>query len=101
MKPYKLKHVPTGLYYQPHKHRGSNLSQKGKIYQSATHGLSSAEKKAFRNNNLETALFMVQCEKNSRVHKNTLDIIAWKDCSYTYKQVIGTTFLKDWIKEEI
>ena len=44
---------------------------------------------------------MVQCEKNSRVHKNTLDIISWKDCSYTYKQVIGATFLKDWIKEEI
>ena len=78
MKPYKLKHLPTGLYYQPHKHRGSNLSEKGKIYQSGTHGLSSAAREAFRKNNLETALFTVQCEKNSRVHKKTLDMWAVK-----------------------
>lgn len=46
MVPYKVKHVPTGLYYQPHKHRGSNISTRGKIYQTGTHGLSSAFKYA-------------------------------------------------------
>ncbi len=101
MKPYKLKHVPTGLYYQPHKHRGSNLSEKGKIYQSGTHGLSSALRYAAKDKNLETVLFTVQCEKNSRVHKKTLDIITWKDCRFSRNQVIGATFLKDWIIEEI
>lgn len=101
MKPYRLKHVPTGLYYQPHKHRGSNLSEKGKIYQSSTHGLSSTARKAFRENSLETALFTVQCEKNSKVHKKTLNIISWKDCRFSHNQVIGETFLKDWTMEEI
>lgn len=31
MKPYKVKHIPTGLYYQPSK-GGNNLSPRGKIY---------------------------------------------------------------------
>ncbi len=31
MKLYKMKHLPTGLYYTPSKGRG-NLSKKGKIY---------------------------------------------------------------------
>ena len=33
MKIYKLKHIPTGLYYIPSKGNG-NLSTKGKIYSS-------------------------------------------------------------------
>lgn len=40
---YKLKHKPTGLYYQPVRGRWSgqktNLSKKGKIYQSSQNGL--------------------------------------------------------------
>ena len=32
MKVYKLRHIPTGLFYQPSKGNG-NLSLKGKIYQ--------------------------------------------------------------------
>lgn len=36
VKPYKLKHIPTGLYYQPLKYRGSNFSKLGKIYQTKT-----------------------------------------------------------------
>ena len=40
MKPYKLKHTPTGLYYQPKKHRGANLSERGKIYQTKNNILS-------------------------------------------------------------
>ncbi len=39
MKPYKMKHIPTGLYFQPHKHRGSHLSKNGKIYQTASNGI--------------------------------------------------------------
>ena len=71
MKPYKLKHVPTGLYYQPHKHRGSNLSQKGKIYQSATHWLSSAENDAVTKIKNKTAELIddLQAIKNDEVSK--------------------------------
>lgn len=29
---YRIKHKPTGLYYQPHKHRSNTLSRKGKVY---------------------------------------------------------------------
>lgn len=43
MEIYKLKHKPTGLYYQPARGRWSgqktNLSKKGKIYQSGINGL--------------------------------------------------------------
>ena len=71
MKPYKLKHVPTGLYYQPHKHRGSNLSQKEKIYQSATHGLSSAENDAVTKIKNKTAELIddLQAIKNDELSK--------------------------------
>lgn len=31
MKAYRIKHVPTGLYYQPAR-GGSNLSERGKVY---------------------------------------------------------------------
>ena len=31
MKPYRVKHVPSGLYYQPTKD-GNNLSKQGKVY---------------------------------------------------------------------
>ena len=31
MKAYKLKHIPTGLYYTPSKSNG-NLSKRGKVY---------------------------------------------------------------------
>lgn len=36
MKPYKLKHIPTGLYYQPN----TGLSKKGKVYQGKSNALS-------------------------------------------------------------
>lgn len=31
MKAYRIKHIPTGLYYQPVK-GGNNLSKRGKVY---------------------------------------------------------------------
>ena len=38
MKPYRLKHVPTGLYFQP-TNNWNNLSKKGKIYIGNSNGL--------------------------------------------------------------
>lgn len=92
MKPYKLKHIPTGLYYQPHKHRGSHLSKKGKIYQTNTNGVESG--------NYGYDIFTVWCEKESLIHKLTKDILNWVKCS-AYNQVKAETNFKDWIREEI
>ena len=39
MKAYRLKHIPTGLYYQPSK-GGNNLSIRGKVYLTKSNPLS-------------------------------------------------------------
>lgn len=39
IKPYKLKHISTGLYYQPYKQYGSHLGKNGKIYQTKSNGI--------------------------------------------------------------
>jgi hypothetical protein len=94
MRPYKLKHIPTGYYYQPHKFRGSHLSKNGKIYQTNSNGLSEAIK-------LDREFFQVLCDSNSRVYHNTKDILTWEEASWAYKQLKAQTRLSDWIKEEI
>ena len=100
MKPYKLRHIPSGLFYQPHKHRGSNVSERGKIYQTSTHGLSSAIR--YRDKFGESHnRFMIQVQEDSRVHKLLKDIIAFEECSWSYKQVRALTKLEDWEIVEI
>lgn len=92
MKPYRLKHIPTGLYFQPHKHRGSHLSKRGKIYQTNSNGL-------------ETGMhghkfFTVACEKDSQIHKLTTSVLNWEE-GWSYNQLKANTQFSDWIKEEI
>lgn len=102
---YKLKHVPTGLYYQPHKHGGSNLSKRGKVYQTSTHGLSSA----FRNrkyyeeryNDYTHNTFNVYSSEDGIIYKMTKDILKWEVCKYSYNQIVAETNLDDWKIEEI
>lgn len=94
MRPYKLKHIPTGLYFQPHRHRGSHLSKNGKIYQTKTNGLSSAKKE-----NRDT--FQIMCEKNSRIHKSTMELLLWEEVSWAYNQLKTSTRVSDWVIEEI
>jgi hypothetical protein len=93
MKPYKLKHVPTGMYYQPHKFRGSNLSDNGKIYQTKSHGLSSY----FRSDKEDIWVFI---HKDTRAYKKTKDILDYQE-TYGYKEVKALTKKCDWIIEEI
>jgi hypothetical protein len=104
MNPYKLKHIPTGLYYQPHKHRGSNISIRGKIYQTETHGLSSAIKNMNKNpegNYGRNKLFPIYVEKDSKLHKLLESFFIWEECSWTYSQVKAYTNINDWVIEEI
>lgn len=100
-KPYKLLHKPSGLYYQPHKHRGSNISERGKIYQTKTHGLSYVMKNAESRNIKDTAIFKIQVAKNSRVHKKLKDILIFEDCRHAYDQLIANSLVKDWEIEEL
>ena len=102
MKPYKLKHIPSGLYYQPHKHRGSNISERGKIYQTGTHGLSSAMKYAKKHKDSSSLqLFWLYVDKDSRTYNKLKDIVVFEDCRHSYNQVKASTKLTDWIIEEI
>lgn len=83
MKPYKVKHVPTGLYFQPHKHRGSHLSKNGKIYQTKTNGVFSG--------NYGHKTFRIACEKDSQIHKLTDKLIVNFNEKWTlkYYEMIG------------
>lgn len=89
---YRMKHIPTGLYYQPHKHRGSHLSKTGKVYQTNVNGVESGNS-AFK--------LSIYCQKDSRIHKQTKDILDWRQCSYSGNQMMAETNFEDWIREEI
>nr|DAG14335.1 MAG TPA: hypothetical protein [Caudoviricetes sp.] len=102
IKPYRLKHIPTGVYYQPHKHRGSNVSLNGKVYLNGTHGLSSAWTYSKRYpNNTNSQLFSVFVEKGSRIHKFLEDKFTWSECRYSYGQLKTETNVSDWEIEYI
>lgn len=94
IKPYRLKHLPTGLYYQPHRHRGSNLSEKGKVYLSKGNALSPGRIRGHKT-------FSVWVDKNSRVHKLTKDKLEWTEDKYNYGQLFAETNFNDWVKEEL
>ena len=98
---YRVKHQPSGLYYQPHKHRGSNLSKRGKVYQTQTHGLSTAFKSAEYYKDQEHQVFSVYCEKNSQIHKQTMALFKWEECSWSYNQLRAETKISDWVIEQI
>lgn len=99
---YRLKHIPTGLYYQPHKHRGSNLSKRGKVYQTSTHGLSSAFRSAEKHPNVaQRQLFTVFVEKDSLIHRNLKDVLVWEESFGSYNQMKAETNVSDWIVEKI
>ena len=91
---YRLKHKPTGMYYQPHRHRGSNLSRKGKVYQTGTHGLSSAFKSTNRT-------FKIYVEQYSTVYEKTKDMLFYVECSSKYNQMVAGTLVSDWEIETI
>tara|TARA_B110000908_G_C10188088_1_gene419056 strand:- start:687 stop:962 length:276 start_codon:yes stop_codon:yes gene_type:complete len=91
MRPYKMKHVPTGYYYQPHKFRGSHLSKKGKIYQNRVNGISI-------NTNDEVWVHM---HTGTLVYKDLKDKVALTKSSWSSYTFVLVTRKEDWIKEEL
>lgn len=87
---YKMKHVPTGLYFQPHKHGGSHLSKKGKIYQTKSNSIETG--------NYGYLTFTVCCEIGSQIHKITKDILSWEK-GWSYNQLKAQTNFSDWVRE--
>ncbi len=91
---YKMKHVPTGLYYQPHKHRGSHLSKSGKIYQTEANGIDKIKKYSEK-------YVTVCCEKESQIYKITKNILTWVESTWNRNQLFASTKHEDWVKEFI
>ncbi len=61
MEAYRLKHIPTGLYYQPTKN-GNNLSKRGKVYLTKVNPLTMDRR---------TGYIWIGVKVNSKV---------WRDC---------------------
>ena len=102
MKPYKLKHLPTGLYYQPYTYRGSNLSKKGKIYQGNTHGLSSTIKRhKMMPDDEYYKCFYVFVHKNCSIYREFQHAFNWQECGYSCNTLKAETKLSDSVIEEI
>lgn len=95
MKPYKLKHVPTGLYYQPKKSGGSNFSKRGKIYQTKTNILSMA----YYADGGKRDVLPIYTDKNTLIFKEFKDVLIWKESRYD--EYVTITNSDDWIIEEI
>lgn len=96
MKPYKLKHKPTGLYYQPIKHRGSNFSKMGKIYQTKTNILNLG----YYSDGSPRKTIYIFAHSDNIVFKQTKDILIWEK-SVGYNQYKTNTLVSDWEIEEI
>ena len=90
---YKLLHKPTGYFYRPHLHGGSNLSPHGKVYQTATHGLSQALRHYKKSGEFS---FCVYVDQDSRVYQKTKDILKYEECQWSYKQMKAPTDIMDW-----
>lgn len=88
MKPYRIKHIPTGLYYKPGE---VNLSKNGKVYQTA--------------NNILTyvcrAVVPVEVRKGSKIYEATKDKIQWESARYRPWHVVAMLPITEFEKEEL
>lgn len=88
MKPYRIKHIPTGLYYKPGE---VNLSKTGKVYQTA--------------NNILTYVCRgsvpVAVNKGSKIYEATKDKIQWEPSRCQYWRVFAKLPITEFEKEEL
>lgn len=92
---YKLKHLPTGLYYQPGSGQGSsNLSERGKVYSGPTSVLS----KAIANHQQSIT---IQVTQQGRVYEATKAQVNYRTQRNYYNVYVAETKVSDWVKEEV
>lgn len=96
MKPYKLKHIPTGLYFQPFKHKGSHFSKKGKVYQTKANILNL---KYFSDGSTRSVIAIFVHEK-TLIYKEFKNILIWVS-SHDESLFKTETLASDWVIEEI
>ena len=82
---YRIKHIATDLYYQPHKHRGNHLSKKGKVY----HNKSTAER-------VLNMISTISLSSSSIVYKIASKVLEFKKSKSSYEQVTTETSKDDW-----
>ena len=88
MKPYRIKHVPTGLYYRPGE---VNLTKNGKVYTTATNVFSYYER----------GYIPISAHAGSKLHLSTKDKIMWEPVKYDPYKVTARIPMEQFIKEEI
>jgi hypothetical protein len=96
MEPYKLRHIPSGLFYQPHKHLGSNLSKKGKIYQTKAHGLITSFKKLTSGFSPENISFYIDIAENGQAYKILKKSHNFIKVPHSYNQFRIETYISEW-----
>lgn len=88
MKPYRIKHIPTGLYYKPGE---VNLSKTGKVYQTANNILTYVSRDAV----------LVEVSKGSKIHEATKDKIQWESSRSRPWHVVAKLPITEFEKEEL
>lgn len=86
MRPYRIKHVPTGLYYDPGE---VNLTKNGKVYTTSVRAFSC----------FTSGYIPVKARANSTLHKSTKDIIQWEKVTYYPSRVYARIPVEQFIKE--
>ena len=88
MKPYRIKHVPTGLYYKPGE---VNLTKNGRIYTTEVNAFSY----------FSCGYIPVKARANSKLHTSTKGVIPWEKTAYYPSRVSARIPIEQFIKEEI
>lgn len=88
MNPYRIKHVPTGLYYKPGE---VNLTKNGKIYTTGVNALSYFSR----------GYIPVSARANSKLHTSTKGVIQWEPTAYYPSRVSARIPIDQFIKEPI
>ena len=97
MKPYKLKHIPTGLYYQPISNKGSHFSKRGKIYQTKNNILNLS----YFSNGSPRKEIRIEAHRDTLIYKEYKDKLIWIE-PFRYSDKYTTiTLAEDWEIEEI
>ena len=97
MKPYKLKHIPTGLNYQPISNKGSHFSKRGKIYQTKNNILNLS----YFSNGSPRKEIRIEAHRDTLIYKEYKDKLIWIE-PFRYSDKYTTiTLAEDWEIEEI